>query len=161
MTSSEQRAHPIATATGDVAGSLASGGNVATIAATGGFGELGVAGKTLGRLISAGFSIDQLWGVAKTSPDVLEAIRVGDVPRSQYLLAKMGLTVGLGYLGAKHAATGKGAVTGTDAEAQSRPIPADDPLAKILQEPAPNVREVDTEAAKQQSIAMDTVPAPT
>jgi hypothetical protein len=70
MTSTEQREHPIVAATSDVAGSLASGGNVATIAATGGFGELGVAGKTLGRLVSAGFSITQLWDAAKTSPEV-------------------------------------------------------------------------------------------
>jgi hypothetical protein len=174
MTPSEQRAHPIATATGDVAGSLASGGNVATIAATGGFGELGVAGKTLGRLVSAGFSITQLWDAAKTSPEVLNAIQSGDIPRAQYLLTRMGLQTALAYVGAKHATTGKGAVTGkdatipdTDAQSQSQSqsnvqsIPADDPLAKILQAPIPNVREVDSEAAKQQSIAQDTVPAPT
>jgi hypothetical protein len=172
MTGTEQRAHPIATATGDVAGSLASGGNAAILAATGGFGELGVAGKTLGRLVSAGFSITQLWDPAKTSPDVLNAIQAGDIPRAQYLLTKMGLQTGLAYVGAKHAATGKGAVTGKDAtipdtETRSQStsnvqsIPADDPLAKILQAPVPNVREVDSEAAKQQSIAQDTVPAPT
>src|SRR5579859_3533551 len=44
MTPAEQRAHPITTAAGDVAGSMASGGNVATLAATGGLGVLGKAG---------------------------------------------------------------------------------------------------------------------
>jgi hypothetical protein len=157
MTSTEQQAHPILTATGDVAGNLASGGNVGTVAATGGFGELGAAGQALGRLVSGGFSLSQLWDASKSSPDILRAIQANDVPRAQYLLTKAGIETGLAYLGAKHATTGRGAITG---KAQTQPIPASDPLAQALQEQAPEVRQVDTEAVKQRTIAQDTVPKP-
>ena len=119
------------------------------------FGELGVAGKTLGRLVSAGFSISQLWDAAKTSPEVLQSIKDGDIPRAQYLLAKMGLTVGLAYLGAKHAATGKGAVTGKapEVQAETHTLPVDEPIAQVLQEPVPAVRVTDSAAAKNHLVA--------
>lgn len=160
LTPAEQRAHPIATAAGDVAGGMASGGNVAIIAATGGFGELGVAGKTLSRLVSAGFSISQLWDAAKSSPDIMQAIREGDVPRAQYLLAKSGLEVALAYGGAKHASTGKGAVTGRTLEGETQSIPQSEPVAQTLAQQAPDVRLVDSAATKAELNARDTVSEP-
>lgn len=156
MTPAEQRAHPIATAAGDVAGGMASGGNVALVAATGGFGELGATAKTLSRLVSAGFSISQLWEAAKSAPDIAQAIRDGDVPRAQYLLAKAGFEAVLAYGGAKHAATGKGAITGK-LEGETRPIPQDSPVAQTLQGLAPDVRLVGSDATKAELNARDTV----
>lgn len=158
MTPTEQRAHPIATAAGDVAGGMASGGNIATLAATSGFGVLGKAGTTLSRLVSGGFSLSQLWDAAKTSPEVLQAIKDGDAPRAQYLLAKMGLTVGLAYLGAKHATTKPQAQPQPLAE--THPVPADEPVAKILQEQVPDVRITDSTASKNHLVAQDTLAEP-
>src|ERR1700730_7481930 len=162
MTPTEQREHPIATAAGDVAGGMASGGNIATLAATSGFGVLGKAGTTLSRLVSGGFSLSQLWDAAKTSPEVLQAIKDGDVPRAQYLLTKMGLTVGLAQLGAKHA-TGKGADAGkTEAQpsTETHPLPTDEPVAQILQEQVPDVRITESAAGKNHLVAQDTVAEP-
>jgi ADP-Ribosyltransferase in polyvalent proteins len=156
MTPTEQRAHPIAAAAGDVAGGMASGGNIATLAATSGFGALGKAGTTLSRLVSGGFSLSQLWDAAKTSPEVLHAIKDGDVPRAQYLLAKMGLTVGLSYLGAKHA-TGKAE---PQPLAETHPLPADEPVAQILHEQVPGVRITDSTAGKNHLVATDTIAEP-
>jgi hypothetical protein len=144
MTPAEQRAHPITTAAGDVAGSMASGGNVATLAATGGLGVLGKAGTTISRLVAGGFSAKQVYDAARSSPEVLQAIRDGDGPRAQYLLAKMGIEVGMAYLGAKHASR-----TSETVPTETHPVDPQSPVGALINgQPAPEVRLVDTEAQR-------------
>lgn len=164
MTADEQRRRPIVTAAGDVAGSMASGGNVAILAATAGFGELGAAGKTIARLVSAGFAASQVLDAAKSFPEILKAIQDGDAPRAQYLLARAGFQVGLSYLGAKHAATGKGAIRGKSGEpaplAETHPLTGDEPVALVLKEQAPGVRLTESTATKDHLISEDTISEP-
>lgn len=167
MTPAEQARHPVLTATGEIAGGFTSPESIAIIGATGGLGEIGgAAGKILPRLVSAGFSLQQLYGAAKESPELWKAIKEGDYNRAEYLATRMGLQTGMAVLGARHAIKGKAAVTGktsapeAPAAVETHPIPADEPAAKILQEPAPGVRVTESTAAKQHIIAQETVAEP-
>lgn len=85
MTPLEQERHPIATATGEFAGSLTSGENIALVAASGGLGTIpGVAGKILPRLVSAGFSATMLKGAYEQYKPFREAMDRGDENAALY-----------------------------------------------------------------------------
>jgi hypothetical protein len=164
LTPGEQQRHPVVTATGEVAGGFTSPESAALIAGTGGLGEIGgAAGKIVPRLVSGGFALQQLLSAANQVPEIKDALRAGDYNRAEYLLTKVGLQTGIAALGAKHAATGKGAVSGKagDADlAEVHPIPADEPAAQILQEHAPGVRLTDTTATAEHLKAQDTLSEP-
>lgn len=87
MTPLEQDKHPILRASGEFAGSLTSGGNVALIAGTGGLGEIpGVAGKLVPRLFSAGFSAQMIKGAYDQYKPFKDAMDAGDADGALYHL---------------------------------------------------------------------------
>src|SRR6267378_3592095 len=113
MTPGEQARHPVLTATGEVAGGLTSPESVALLAGTGGLGEIGgAAGKIIPRLVSGGFSLQQVYSAARKSPEIYNALKAGDYNRAEYLLTHAVLELGMAAMGARHALGGKGAVTG-------------------------------------------------
>jgi hypothetical protein len=108
MTPLEQQAHPIAMGVGEVAGSLTSPANVAIMAATGGLGVLSgpettAAKAVIPRLISAGFSAQQVIQAAQESPEVLAAIKRGDISEAERLTTHVVLSLAGAALGAQHA----------------------------------------------------------
>ena len=163
MTETEQKKHPIVSGVGEIAGSLTSPGSVATIAATGGLGEIGgAAGKIVPRLISAGFSAQTLYGAARQVPEVRDALKTGDYSTAENLLTKIILEGGLAALGVRHAATGKGAVTGkadsATVEPEVHPVPPESSLGQLIGgQEAPAVHVVPTDATKMTLEAEHTV----
>jgi hypothetical protein len=107
-------------------------------------------------------ALQQIYSAAKSVPEIRAAIQAGDTNRAEYLLTKAGLQTGMAALAAKHATTGKGAVTGTDSESlsETHPIPADEPVSQILDDHAPGVRLTDSTATKAHIIAQDTLAEP-
>ena len=164
MTPEEQRNHPILTGTGEVAGGLTSPESVALLAGTGGLGELPGAAAMLPRLLSAGFGAQSIYAAAKTYPEIRDAIKRGDVSETERLLTHAVLDLGMATLAARHAAMGKGAVSGK-AEApveaptpiETHPIEPTSPVGELLHGEAPGVRVVDSSAAKDHLIDRDTV----
>ena len=156
LTPNEQRQHPVLTALYDFSSGMTTPTSVATLVATGGLGELpGAAGVVVPRLISAGFSAQQIYGAAKLSRPLLNAIESGDYLTASNLMATMGLNIGAAALGLRHVASGEGAVS--KGKAESAPI-----AEEVAHEPAspvgrnlssetlpPDVRLVDSEATKQ------------
>lgn len=167
MTPAEQERHPVLTATGEVAGGFTSSESVALIAATGGLGEIGgAAGKVIPRLVSGGFSAQQIYSAAKESPDIWNAIKSGDINRAEYLLTRAGLQLGMAALGTRHALKGKALAKESAAESEpqpsteTHPLPVDEPVAQILQEQVPDVRITESTASKNHLVAQDTVAEP-
>jgi hypothetical protein len=163
MTTSEQERHPILTGAGEVAGGLTSPESTALIAVTGGLGELPGAAAMLPRLLSAGFGVQSIYQAAKTYPEIKAAISRGDTSQTERLLTHAVLDIGVASLAARHAATGKGAVSGK-AETTEAPAPVEtrlveptSPVGELLHDAAPDVRIADSSAAKDQLIQDDTV----
>ena len=150
LTPSEQRAHPIATGIGEVAGGLTSPQSIALIAGTGGLGELPGAAAMLPRLISAGFGAQSIYQAARTYPEIRDAIARGDVSETERLLTHAVLNLSMAALATQHAATGRGAVSGkaqTTAEPQPVLSSPASPLSEVLHEPVPEVRVASSSAA--------------
>lgn len=113
MTAQEQKDHPIATGLAESAGELTSPGSVATLAGSGGLGELGVAGKALiPRLVSAGFSAQALTGAYQKLPEFKKAMDSGDAAEAERILTHIVIESGMGILGAQHATGGAAAIEG-------------------------------------------------
>src|SRR5260370_21370758 len=152
MTPAEQARHPILTATGEVAGGFTSPASIGVIAATGGLGELGgAAGRIIPRLVSGGFSIQQIYDAGKKTPEIYRAIKEGDYNRAEYLMTHAVLELGMAALGAKHALSGRGAITGKAGEVpvETHPVDPQSPVGTLIQgQPAPDVRLVETEAQR-------------
>jgi hypothetical protein len=170
LTPGEQRQHPILTGAAEVAGGLSSPESIALIAGTGGLGELPGAAAMLPRLLSAGFGAQAIYQAAQTYPEIKAAIKKGDLPETERLLTHAVLDISMAGLAARHAATGKGAVSGktetaetNEAAVETRPIEPTSPLGELLHEQkpdasAPGVRLVDSSAAKDALLNDDTVP---
>jgi hypothetical protein len=115
MTPAEQRAHPIATGLGEVAGGFTSPQSVALIAGTAGLGAMPGAAAMLPRLISAGFGAQSIFQAAKSYPEIRAAIQRGDVGETERLLTHAVANLAMAALATQHAATGEGAITGRKA----------------------------------------------
>jgi hypothetical protein len=155
MTPAEQERHPILTATGEVAGGFTSPEGVALLGATGGLGGIGgAAGKIIPRLVSGGFSLQQIYGAVKKSPDIYRALKSGDYNRAEYLLTHAVLGIGMATLGARHALGGKGAVSGTEDVSETvpveiHPVEPQSPVGTLINgAPAPEAHVVETEAQR-------------
>jgi hypothetical protein len=157
LTPSEQREHPIATGIGEVAGGLTTPESVALLAGTAGLGELPGAAAMLPRLMSAGFGAQSIYSAAKTYPQIRAAIQRGDLPETERLLTHAVLDVGMAALAGRHAVTGGGAVTGKDAPAPVETHAPTSPVGELLHDTAPDVRVVDSAAAKDHLVAEDTI----
>jgi hypothetical protein len=123
MTPSEQRAHPIATGVGELAGGLTSPQSIALLYGAAGLGELPGAAAMLPRLMSAGFGAQAIYGAAKTYPEIRGAIERGDVGETERLLTHAVGNLAMGALATQHAVTGKGAVTSKTRTATEVPAP--------------------------------------
>ena len=120
MTPTEQRAHPIARATGEFAGGLTSGENIALMAASGGLGTIGgAAGKLLPRLVSAGFSATMLKGAYDQYAPFKAAMDRGDENEALYHLTHGVLGAGMASLAGQHAARGE---VRADVKPEPKPI---------------------------------------
>ncbi len=114
MTAQERQNNPVLTGVAETAGGLTTPGSVATLAATGGFGELSAAGKAIiPRLVSAGFSLQALKGAYDQIPAYRNAIDSGDEAEAHRILTHIVLDSGMGILAGRHAATGGPAISGT------------------------------------------------
>jgi hypothetical protein len=160
LTPEEQRAHPIVTGAGELAGNLTSPQSVALIAGTGGLGELPGAAALLPRLMSAGFGAQSIYAAYKTVPSIRDAWNRGDVSEVERLLTHTVGNLGLAALATQHAATGEGAVSSKKA-ATDVPIARTSPVGELLQESAPNVRVTDSSAAANEALERDTIVPPT
>jgi hypothetical protein len=170
LTPGEQRQHPILTGAAEVAGGLTSPESIALIAGTGGLGELPGAARIIPRLMSAGFGAQAIYQAAQTYPEIKAAIQRGDLPETERLLTHAVADIGMAALATRHAATGKGAVTGKteapetgEAPVVTRPIEPTSPLGELLHDQtleaaAPGVRVVDSSTAKDHLVNNDTVP---
>jgi hypothetical protein len=165
MTAGEREKHPVLTGTAEVVGGLTSPESAITIAGTGGLGEMGgIAGRIVPRLVSAGFSSQMIYGAYQQIPEVKKALEAGDYSTAKRLITKIALQGGLATLGLKHAATGKGAVTGktgeveetTSTEPEVRTTEPTSPLTEAVKEPVPEVRIADSTAAKSEMEAKNT-----
>ena len=120
MTPTEQRAHPIARATGEFAGGLTSGENISLMAASGGLGTIGgAAGKLLPRLVSAGFSATMLKGAYDQYAPFKAAMDRGDENEALYHLTHGVLGAGMASLAGQHAARGE---VRADVKPEPKPI---------------------------------------
>jgi hypothetical protein len=157
MTPSEQRNHPVATGLAEVAGGLTTPESVALLAGTGGLGELPGAAAMVPRLLSAGFGAQSVYAAATKYPEIKAAISRGDTPEVERLLTHVVADLGVAALAGRHALKGE-AVPASDPE--TRPIESTSPLGENLShdaEPAPDVRVVDSGAAKDHLVDKDTV----
>lgn len=112
MSQTEQRAHPIATGLGQVAGSLTSPGSIALIAGTAGLGEIPGAAAMLPRLISAGFGAQSIYSAYQNVPAIRAAWNRGDASEVERLLTHAVANLAMGALATQHAATGEGGISG-------------------------------------------------
>lgn len=164
MSETEQKEHPILTGLGQVAGGMTSPESVMLIAGTAGLGELPGAARLLPRLMSAGFGAQSIYQAYKTVPAIRDAWNRGDVSEVERLLTHSVADLGMAALAAKHAATGKGAISGKVNESpapavETRVTEPTSPLGEVLQEPAPDVRIVDSAAMKDHLESQDAVEA--
>jgi len=165
MTPGEQQRHPILTGAGEVAGGLTSPESVALIAGTGGLGELPGAAAMLPRLLSAGFGSQAIYQAARTYPELKSAMARGDTSEVERLMTHAVLDVGMAALATRHAATGKGAITGkSEATPSETPAPIDtrmtaptSPVGELLHDPAPLVRITDSSTTADHLTNQDTV----
>jgi len=157
------------TGAAEVAGGLTSPASAELILGTGGLGEIGgVAGKLLPRLLSAGFSSQMLYQSYQQIPEIRKALNTGDYSTAKRLLTKVFLQGGLATLGLKHAATGKGAVTGESGATEEAPsaevrnVEETSPVKQIIKDQAvPEVKLVEDAAAKEAAEKQATVAQPT
>lgn len=109
LTPSEQAKHPILTGTLEFAGGLTSPESIGVMASTAGLGTLAgpeatAAAKVIPRLISAGFSTQQIIGAAKESKEAWDAIKRGDESEALRLITHATLSAGTAVLAGQHAA---------------------------------------------------------
>lgn len=109
MTPEEQKAHPVLAETLNTAGGLTSPENIAIMIASEGMGALSgpesmLASKVFPRLVSGGFSAVQVIDAAKSSPELLDAIKRGDESEALRLTTRIVEQLGMAALGAQHAA---------------------------------------------------------
>lgn len=157
LTPSEQRQHPIATGLGEVAGNLTSPESVATIAGTAGLGSLPGAAALIPRLLSAGFGAQSIYAAARTYPEIRDAIGRGDTSEVERLLTHVVADIGVAALAGRHAVKGEAVPV---SEPETRPIETTSPVGENLShdaEPAPDVRIVESSAAKDHLIDADTI----
>ena len=161
MTPTEQREHPVLTGAGEFAGNLTSPVSVALFAGTGGLGELPGAWQIVPRLVSAGFGTASIYQAARTYPEIRAAMARGDLPETERLLTHAVLDLGMGALATRHAASGKGAVSGKSEapieSVETRTVAPISPVGELLHDAPPDVRIVDSNAAKDHLVDQDTV----
>ena len=159
LTPAEQRAHPIATGLGEVAGGFTSPQSLAIIAGTGGLGELPGAAAMLPRLMSAGFGAQSIYAAYKNVPAIRDAWNRGDTAEVERLLTHSLADLGMAALASRHAATSKGAVTGRTAKTEVAPdsaVAEPSPINELLHTPGPAVRIADSAAAAHDLLEKDT-----
>ncbi len=108
MTPEQQKAHPITAGALDIATGFITPENIGIMAATEGLGTLAgpslkLAAEVLPRLVSAGFTIQQIWGAAKESNELWDAIKSGDQSTALRLTTHIVGDLGFAALGAQHA----------------------------------------------------------
>lgn len=113
MTPEEQKRHPMATAVGEFAGGFTTPGAMLTQAVTGGLGKIlpGVAGFIIPRLVSGGFSAQQLYDAYQQYPQFREAMDRGDASEAERLFTHMTLGTASALMGLHHAVAGEGVPT--------------------------------------------------
>ena len=119
MSADAQKAHPMIAGGVDLATSMVTPENIGIMAATEGLGTLipaerVVASKVMSRLISGAFTAQQVWGAAKETPELWDAIKNGDEAKALRLTTHLVGTAAMVALGAQHAA-------GVDATPSTRP----------------------------------------
>src|SRR5262249_27113601 len=146
------------------AGGLTTPGNLALIGGTGGLGEAeGTANAVFSRLLSAGFGAQSLYSAYREVPALRKAMDAGDYSEAERIATHVVLNTGLGVLAAKHAATGKAAITGrSDTEtplSETNPIASGSAVGEALRNPtsAPDIRLTDSSSTKQHLENRDTV----
>jgi hypothetical protein len=140
MTPLEQERHPIATATGEFAGGLTTGGNIAAIAATGGLGTIpGMAGKIIPRLVSAGFSATMLKGAYEQYKPFREALDRGDANAALYHFTHGVLGGAFAAQAGQHAVRGKISPTVKPQVRGETPIEAIKPKISTPKGPEPQL----------------------
>ena len=77
----------------------------------------------LPRLLSAGFGAQSIYAARETYPEIRDAIKRGDVSETERLLTHAVLDLGMATLAARHAAMGKGAVSGKAEAPVEAPTP--------------------------------------
>jgi hypothetical protein len=159
LTPSEQQRHPIVTGAGEFAGGLTSPASVGLIAGTGGLGELPGAAAMIPRLMSAGFGVQAITSAAKQYPEIRAAFARGDTSEAERLMTHAVLDLGAAALAARHATTGKAAVSGKTEPtiAEDVPVHPASPIGELLHESAPDVRIVDSSATKAHLESQDTI----
>ena len=165
LTPSEQRAHPIATGIGEIAGGLTSPSSVALLAGTGGLGELPGAAAMLPRLMSAGFGGQAIYSAYKNVPAIRDAWNRGDASEVEHLLTHSVLSLAMGAAAAQHAASGAGAVSGKVKDTsipgvETRAIEPTSPVGEQLKEHAPSIRVADNAALARHATEADTILRP-
>jgi hypothetical protein len=160
LTPSEQQHHPIVTGVGEFAGGLTSPESAALLAGTAGLGELPGAAAMIPRLMSAGFGAQAIRQAAQQYPEIKAAFARGDVAEAERLMTHAVLNLGAAALAARHATTGKAAVSG---KTESTPLAEEvsihpaSPMGELLHDSAPDVRKVDTATTKAHLEAQDTL----
>ena len=109
MSAEQQRAHPYIAGGADLATGMLTPENIGIMVATDGLGtltspQLKTVAKILPRLISAGFTIQQVWGAAKDSEQAWDAIKNGDESGALRAVTHAVGNLGFAALGAQHAA---------------------------------------------------------
>lgn len=109
----DQANHPILSKIDDWLSSMTSPTNAAVIAGSGGFGalleSLPKAGQILPRLVSGGFSAQQIASVVKNVPAAREAWSNGNVGGLESIMTQMTLDTAAALLGGSHAVQGEAA----------------------------------------------------
>ena len=125
----------VARGVAEVAESLSIPSNIAILA---GAGLTAGALPLVSRIISGGFSIHMVTGMAEQYPELREAINSGDEQRTAQIATRMGLTALLAALAGTHAVRGKARVSarpeaeraaGGAPERVSEPLPAPQPVS--------------------------------
>jgi hypothetical protein len=110
----------------DAASGLTSPASVALTAATFGLGSIPVVGK----LVAAGFGLQQLVGAAKQSPKLMQQIRSGDTEGAWRTGTEMGLSTAMAASALTHAARG-----GAEHTAPTKPEPTANTFGAELYQP--------------------------
>jgi len=108
MSPEAQQAHPMIAGGVDLATGMLTPANIGIMAATEGLGTLipaerVVAAKVMSRLVAGAFTAQQVWGVAKESPELWDAIKTGDESKALRLTTHLVGTAAFIALGAQHA----------------------------------------------------------
>ena len=108
LTPDQQRAHPVVTGLGELAGGLTSPDSAVAIAATGGISELPGAARIIPKLISMGFGLNAIRQAISVAPESLDAFKAGDTPEAERLATHAIGNIILGGFAIAHGATATG-----------------------------------------------------